>query len=268
MDALLAELESWGPLAVSSIKALTVLVIGWIFAGIVSRAVRRRVLASETLDNTVGSFIAAAIRWAILIAVLATVLGIYGIEATSLVAMLGAATLAIGLALQGTMSDVAAGLLLIIFRPYKLGDYVDIGGTSGTVKDINLFLTELATPDNVKIVMPNGKAWGAVITNFSTHSTRRLDLAFGIDYGDDADKAMAIILDIAKAEERLHKDPEPWVRVTGLGDSSVNLTARLWCDSADYWELKFALTKAIKEAFDTNGISIPFPHVVQIRQDA
>lgn len=156
--------------------------------------------------------------------------------------------------------------MLILFRPYKLGQYVDIGGTSGTVVDLNLFFTELSTPDNVQIIVPNGQAWGSIIRNFSHHDTRRVDLVFGIDYGDDADKAMQIILDRAEADGRVLKDPEPWVRVTNLGDSSVDLTARLWCQAGDYWDLKFALTKAIKEAFDAADISIPYPHSVEIQR--
>jgi small conductance mechanosensitive channel len=164
------------------------------------------------------------------------------------------------------LSDLAAGFMLILFRPYKIGQYVDIGGTAGTVKDLNLFVTELATPDNVQIIVPNGKAWGSIITNYSHHDTRRVDLVFGIDYSDSADEAMAIILQQVEQDARVKSDPAPWVRVTNLGDSSVDLTARIWCDAADYWDLKFALTKAIKEAFDTKGISIPYPHTVEIRK--
>ncbi len=181
---------------------------------------------------------------------------------------MGAATLAIGMALQGTLSDLAAGFMLILFRPYKLGQFVDIAGTSGTVKDINLFVTELATPDNVQIIVPNGQAWGAVITNFSHHATRRVDLVFGIDYGDDIEKAKAIILRLADADERVMSDPAPWVRVTNLGDSSVDLTTRIWVAAEDFWEVKFGLTQAVKEAFDNEGISIPYPHTVEIKRDA
>ena len=154
----------------------------------------------------------------------------------------------------------------LVNRPFDQGDYVDIGGTSGTVKELNLFFTELSTPDNVQIIVPNGQAWGQIIRNFSHHPTRRVDLTFGIDYGDDADKALALILDLARADSRVLADPAPWARVTNLGDSSVDLTARLWCNAPDYWELKFAMTKAVKESFDTNGISIPYPHQVEIQK--
>jgi len=268
MNQAMADMGGYGPLVFNVIKALFVLVIGWIAAGALSGLVRRRVNATPRIDPTLGNFVASVVKWVVLIIVLVAVLGLFGIEATSLVAILGAATLAIGLALQGTLSDLAAGFMLILFRPYKLGQYVDIGGTAGTVKDLNLFVTELVTPDNVQIIVPNGQAWGAIITNYSAHDTRRCDLSFGIDYGDDADKAMTIITELAEADARVHKDPAPWVRVTNLGDSSVDLGVRLWCDAADYWELKFAMTKAVKEAFDAKGISIPYPHSVEIQKTA
>lgn len=260
--------DGLGALVFDVIKAIIVIVVGWAIAGVASKLVKRRLSATPQIDETLGNFAGSVVKWVILIIVLVAVLGLFGIEATSLVAMLGAATLAIGLALQGTLSDLAAGFMLILFRPYKLGQYVDINGTAGTVKDLNLFVTELSTPDNVQIIIPNGQAWGSIITNFSTHETRRCDLVFGIDYGDDADKAMQIILDLAKADERIHDDPEPWVRVTNLGDSSVDLTARLWCDAADYWDVKFDTTKTVKEAFDKKGISIPYPHSVEIKKTA
>jgi small conductance mechanosensitive channel len=268
MEGITEHVGVYGPLIFNAIKALIVLVIGWIVAGAVGSWARRRVMANPNLDDTIGSFVASILKWVILLITLIAVLGLFGIQATSLVAVLGAATLAIGLALQGTLSDLAAGFMLILFRPYKLGQFVDIGGTSGTVKDINLFVTELATPDNVQIVMPNGQAWGSIITNYSTHDTRRLDLTFGIDYGDDADKAMEIIVQVASADDRVHADPAPWARVVNLGDSSVDLGVRVWCNAADYWELKFHLTKAVKEAFDRDGISIPYPHKVTIQKSA
>lgn len=267
MESLLDFAGQYSGLVVNTGKALIVLILGWMIAGLVSRVIRRRVFASETIDNTIGNFMASIVRWLILLVTIIAVLGLFGIEATSLVAVMGAATLSIGLALQGTLSDLAAGFMLIIFRPYKLGQYVDIAGTAGTVKDINLFVTELATPDNVQIIVPNGQAWGAVITNYSHHTTRRIDLVFGIDYGDDAEKAMGIISRIADADMRVNSDPAPWIKVTNLGASSVDITARLWCAAEDYWDLRFELTKTIKEAFDAEGISIPYPHVVQIRKE-
>lgn len=268
MESIVEQAQGFGPLLITAVKALVVLIIGWMVAGAISRMVRNRVNKTPEIDATLGNFAASIVRWVILLMVLVAILGIFGIEATSLVAMMGAATLAIGLALQGTLADLAAGFMLILFRPYKIGQYVDVGGTAGTVVDLNLFVTELVTPDNVQIIIPNGQAWGSVITNFSAHETRRVDVVFGIDYGDDADKAKQIILDTANADERVLKDPEAWARVTNLGDSSVDITMRVWCDAADYWELKFGLTQAIKEAFDKDGISIPYPHTVEIKREA
>lgn len=259
-------LAAYLPLLWSAGKALLVLIIGWIVASRAGALARRRVNRTPHIDKTIGNFVASMVKWVILLMVLVAVLGIFGIEATSLVAVFGAATLAIGLALQGTLSDIAAGFMLIVFRPYKLGDFVDIAGTSGTVKDLNLFVTELVTPDNVQIIVPNGQAWGAIITNFSTHETRRVDLVFGIDYADDAEAAKSLISRIAAEDPRSHAEPAPWVRVTNLGESSVDLTLRVWCDAGDYWEMKFALTQQIKEAFDSAGISIPYPHSVEIQK--
>lgn len=266
MEQITTFLADAGPLVINTIKAIAVLVIGWTFAGVMARLIRTRISTRPEIDPTLGNFFASIVKWVILAMVLAAVLSIFGIETTSLVAMLGAASLAIGLALQGTLSNIAAGIMLVLFRPYKLGQYVDIAGTSGTVKDLNLFVTELATPDNVQVIVPNGQAWGAIIRNFSAHPTRRVDLTFGIDYGDNADKAMQIILDLANADTRVMSTPEPWVRVTNLGDSSVDITARLWCAAEDYWDLKFAMTKDVKEAFDAGGISIPYPHQVEIQR--
>lgn len=261
---MLAELTVWGAFALTVAKAALVLTAGWFAAGFIGGWVKAKLQKSSTVDATVGGFAGSAVRWAILLIVLIAVLGIFGIEATSLVAVLGAASLAIGLALQGTLSDLAAGIMLMIFRPYKIDQFTDIDGTTGTVKDVNLFVTELVTPDNVQILVPNSKAWGAIITNYSAHETRRLDLTFGIDYSDDADKAMKIIEEIATADERVKADPAVWVRVTNLGDSSVDLTARIWCDADDYWELKFHMLKAVKEAFDAQSINIPYPHMMTV----
>ncbi|WP_120499499.1 mechanosensitive ion channel family protein [Roseovarius sp. EL26] len=266
MEGIIESLGSFLPLVVNVGKALLILVVGWSLAGMISGMVRRRIQKNENIDKTLGNFVASIIKWVILLMVLAAVLAVFGIQTTSIVAMLSAATLAIGLALQGTLSDLASGFMLILFRPYKIDQYVDIGGTAGTVVDINLFVTELVTVDNVQIIIPNGQAWGATISNYSHHATRRLDLTFGIDYGDDAEKAMQIILDVAGKDARVLTGPEPWVRVTNLGDSSVDLTARLWCDGADYWELKFEMTKAVKEAFDKGGVTIPYPHSVEIQK--
>lgn len=262
------QLGVYAPILINAGKAVVFLVVGYIVAGMASRFIRRQIARQTRIDATLGVFFSSIAKYAILAVVIIAVLQVFGFQATSLVAVLGAASLAIGLALQGTLSNIAAGVMLIIFRPYKIGQFVDIGGTSGTVRDLNIFTTELVTPDNVSIIMPNAKAWGAIITNYSANPTRRVDLTFNIDYGDDADQAMELIRGIVTADQRVKADPEPWIRMVNLGDSSVDLGVRLWCDAGDYWELKFAVTKAVKKSFDENGISIPYPHQVQIIKNA
>lgn len=268
MDVLVENLGEFGPFILNVAKAILFLIIGYLVAQMFKRIVRRQIERNSRLDPTISNFVASIIYWVIIAAVLIVVLQLFGFQATSLVAILGASTLAIGLALQGTLSDVASGVLLIAFRPYKIGQFVDIDGTSGTVREVTLFTTELVTPDNVQIIMPNSKAWGAVIMNFSTHDTRRVDLVFGIDYSDNSDEAMAVIQNIVDIDDRVLKSPEAWMKVTNLGDSSVDITVRIWVASSDYWDVKFDTTKAVKEAFDQNGISIPYPHQVEISRKA
>ena len=268
MDVLVESLGEFGPIILNVAKAILFLVVGYLAAQMFKRIVRRQIELNSRLDPTISNFVASILYWLIIAAVLIVVLQLFGFQATSLVAILGASTLAIGLALQGTLSDVASGVLLIAFRPYKIGQFVDIDGTSGTVREVTLFTTELVTPDNVQIIMPNSKAWGAVITNFSAHDTRRVDLVFGIDYSDSSDEAMAVIQKIIDTDERVLKSPESWMRVTNLGDSSVDITVRVWVAAADYWDVKFDTTKAVKEAFDESGISIPYPHQVEISRKA
>jgi small conductance mechanosensitive channel len=217
------------------------------------------------LDDTLFGFFGSLARWVILVIAGIFILGQFGIQTTSLVALIGAAGLAIGLALQGTLTNLAAGVMLLIFRPFKVGDYITAGGHSGTVKAIDLFTTELATPDNVQIIVPNGQIWSGSITNFSAHETRRVDLAFGVGYGVNLKDAESLIRDLIDADERIHTDPEPFVKVTNLGDFAVDFTVRVWSDAGDYWGIKHDLTRAVKEAFDENGIDIPFPTQTVLR---
>ena len=246
------------------VGALIVLVIGLRVAGWLGRLVRTISLQQENIDDTLGNFFGSMVRWAVTAAVFIAVLQVFGVPATSFVAILGALTLAIGLSLQGALGNIASGVMIMIFRPYKLGDYVEAAGTAGTVKDINLFQTVLATPDNIQIMVPNSQAIDGVIKNYSGYSTRRVDVTFGIDYGDDIDKAIGIIKSIVDADTRILRDPEPFAKVVNLGDSSVDIATRNWVNSADYWDVKFDLTKQVKEAFDKQGISIPYPHQVEI----
>ncbi len=207
------------------------------------------------------------VKYAIIAFVVIAVLNQFGIQTTSLIAVFGAAGLAVGLALQGTLSNVAAGVMLLIFRPFSIGQYVQVAGTGGTVRSLNLFTTELATPDNVHIVVPNAAIWGSTVLNYSYHSTRRLEWMLGISYGDDIGQAMQCIHAVLDGDDRILSDPETLVAVAELADSSVNIVVRAWVKSEDYWSVKFDLTRAFKEAFDAKGISIPFPqrdvHLIQ-----
>lgn len=247
-----------------AIGALIVLIIGLRVAGWLGRLVRTISMKQESIDDTLGNFFGSMVRWAVTAAVFIAVLQVFGVPATSFVAILGALTLAIGLSLQGALGNIASGVMIMIFRPYKLGDYVEAAGAAGTVKDINLFQTVLATPDNVQIMVPNSQAIDGVIKNYSGYTTRRVDVTFGIDYGDDIDKAIGIIQSIVDADDRIMRDPEPFAKVVNLGDSSVDIATRNWVQASDYWDVKFDLTKQVKEAFDKQGISIPYPHQVEI----
>ncbi len=244
--------------------AAVTFIIGMIVAGVVRRAIRSTALKSERIDDTLGNFFASITYYGIMAIVLIAVLERFGVETTSLVAALGAATLAIGLALQGTLSNLAAGMMIILFRPYSLGDFVEVAGQAGSVKDINLFTTVLATGDNKKVIVPNGSAWGDVITNYSANGKRRVDFTFSIDYGDDIGKAMEIIQKTLRADSRVHKSPDVFTGVTAHGGSSVDIVTKVWCKSDDYWGIYHDAMKNVKEAFDANGISIPYPHQVNI----
>ena len=244
---------------ISIIGAIIILIIGRMVAGWAKTMTAKWLGRSGKIDQSINDFLSNCARYVVLIFTLIMVLSQFGIETTSLIAIFGAAGLAVGLALQGTLSNIAAGVMLLIFKPFKVGDFVEAAGVAGTVKSISLFVTELATPDNVQILSPNGSVWGATVKNFSHHATRRVDFVVGIDYSDDIDKAMDTIHAVINADARAHKDPAPMVVVGNLGDNSVDLTVRVWCNAGDYWGIKFDFTKAFKEKLDSAGISIPFP---------
>ncbi|MEH6754812.1 MAG: mechanosensitive ion channel domain-containing protein [Alphaproteobacteria bacterium] len=244
---------------INVVGALVIIVVGFMVAGWARRALERALSRSGKMDATLLRFFGSLVRYAIIAFVIIAALQQFGVEATSLVAVFGAAGLAIGLALQGTLSNVAAGVMLLMFRPFKIGDFVDIGGKTGTVKEVGLFTTELATGDNVKIIMPNGQIWGQAIANFSANPTRRVDLMMGIDYGDNIDTAMATINRVIGEETRALTDQDSTVAVAELADSSVNIVVRVWVNAADYWGVRWDLTKKLKEQLEADGISIPFP---------
>ncbi|MEQ8355523.1 MAG: mechanosensitive ion channel [Kiloniellaceae bacterium] len=243
----------------SVIGAIVILIVGFVVAGWVRGSVRSALSKVSKVDETLRGFFSSLAYYAVVIFTVIAVLAQFGVQTTSFIAVIGAAGLAIGLALQGTLSNVAAGVMLLLFRPFRVGDYIEGGGLAGTVKSISLFITELATPDNVQIIAPNSELWGSAIKNYSFHPTRRVDLAIGIAYEDDIESALAAIVDEVKKDSRALADPAPMAAVTDLGDSSVNFTVRVWCNAADFWPMKFDLTKNLKNRMDAENISIPYP---------
>jgi small conductance mechanosensitive channel len=247
--------------------ALIILWIGLTIAGRLYRKLVSRAQASENVDTTLGNFAATAVKYAVIIATFLAAIAVVGVPVAKVFVILSAATLAIGLALQGSMSNVAAGLLLVMFRPYKIGDYVEVAGEEGVVEDLNIFTTTLITLDNVKVILSNSEVRGNTIKNFTSQPVRRVDVDFGIDYDDDMDKAIKIITQTAAKDSRVLTEPDaPWAKVSCLNDSSVDIQMRVWCKPDDYWDVRFDLIKAVKEAFDKGGISIPYPHVVEIEK--
>lgn len=243
----------------SVLAAILLLFAAFVIGGWVRRKIVTIALAREELDDTLFTFLGNLARYAVLILVLVVVLNTFGVQTTSLVAAIGAAGLAIGLALQGTLSNVAAGVMIILFRPIKLGDFVSVAGVSGTVKDISLNTTELATLDNVQVIVPNAQVWGSVITNYSVYDTRRAEWTFGVSYGSNLAIAEKVIRDTILSDPRALKDPEPFCQVNNLGDSSVDFLVRVWCASSDKFSFEADMKRQVKEALDRAGIDIPFP---------
>jgi len=251
----------WELLTIYGLKlvaAIAVLIVGrWIAKGLTGFT--EKMLNKRQVDPTIVSFVANLTYIALLVFVVLAALGQLGIQTTSFIAVIGAAGLAIGLALQGSLSNFAAGFLMIIFRPFKVGDFIEGAGVSGTVEKIQIFTTQLKTPDNKTIIIPNAKLSGDNIVNFSVKGTRRVDFVFGIGYDDDIDKARKIITDVIENDARVLKDPPPIIAVMELADSSVNFVVRPWVKVPDYWDLWFDVTETVKKRFDAEGISIPFP---------
>ncbi|MGI1664118.1 mechanosensitive ion channel family protein [Palleronia sp. KMU-117] len=260
--------ESGFELLMNVLGALAIIILALIVSGWTKRAISRTPQRIRHFDPTLASFFGNVAKYLILVIAAITVLGVFGIQTTSMAALIGAAGLAIGLALQGTLSHLAAGVMIVMFRPFKVGDFVEAAGEMGTVREISLFNTELATVDNVQVIVPNGDVFSSTIKNFSAHDTRRLDMVFGISYDSDLKRAEAILKDIVARDARVLPDPEPFIKLTNLGDYSVDFTLRLWCKAADYWDLKFDVTRAVKEEFDAGGIDIPFPTAIELTRAA
>ncbi|MGA9435354.1 MAG: mechanosensitive ion channel domain-containing protein [Roseobacter sp.] len=246
--------------AVGSVFAAAgILILGWIISAWLQGRVRALGRKHKNLDDMLFDFLAAIVRYVVLGFAFLFVLNTFGVETTSIVAVVGAAGLAVGLALQGTLSNIAAGVMLIVFRPVKLGDFVDVGGTMGTVKSLNLNFTELADVSNAQVIIPNAQVWGNIITNYSTNDTRRAEWTFGVGYGVNLADAERIIRETIMADPRSKTDPEPFIQVNNLGASSVDFLVRVWVDAAELFGYQADMKRKVKEALDAGGVDIPFP---------
>jgi small conductance mechanosensitive channel len=269
MEGILDKIIEWGALyGMKIVGALAILLIGRIVVGILTN-IAKKLMRKSNLDETLTKFLSSIIKTALLAILFIVVLNQLGVQTTSFVAIIGAMGLAVGFALQGSLANFAAGVMLILFRPFKSGDFVEAGGTMGVVEEIGIFSTIMKTPDNKKIIIPNSNITGGNITNFSAKETRRVDLVFGIGYDDDLKKAKQLLEQILQADDRILKDPAPVVAVSELADSSVNFVVRPWVKSADYWDVYWDLTEKVKLTFDAEGISIPYPQQdVHMHQNA
>ncbi len=239
--------------------AFAVLVIGLLLAGIISRWVDRAMTRSSRFELTVANFLSSLVKYALWALVLVTVLGQFGVQTTSILAALGGMALAVGLALQGTLSNVASGVMILVQKPFKVGEAINAGSVTGTVQQIGLFTTELKQFDGLFVMVPNSELWNQAIVNYNRHPTRRLELVVGIAYGDSMARAREELLKLALTDDRVLDDPEPVTFVSSLDDSSVGIGMRVWCSTPDYLGLSWDMTEAVKARFDDVGISIPFP---------
>ena len=238
--------------------ALAIFFVGRLIARLITKGLHN-VMQSQEVDKILETFVCNLAYWALMIFVIIAAINQIGVQTTSLIAVMGAAGLAIGLALQGSLANFAAGVLIVMFRPYRVGDFVEAAGIAGVVLQVQILTTVLKTGDNKQIIVPNGQIMGSIITNYSANETRRVDMTIGVSYDDDLDKVRGTIQELVNADDRILKDPECLIAVSALADSSVNFTVRPWVNTADYWGVMFDLTEAIKKRFDQEGISFPFP---------
>ncbi|MFW6272115.1 MAG: mechanosensitive ion channel family protein [Desulfosalsimonas sp.] len=259
MEQIFARLTDLGTVfGVKLLAAVVVLVLGrWV--AIMLRNFLEKSMRRTNVDETLISFSANLAYIALFVFVIIAALAQLGIQTTSFIAILGAAGLAIGLALQGSLANFAAGVLMLLFKPFKVGDYIEGGSTAGTVKEIQIFNTILLTPDNKTVIVPNAQMTGDKIVNYAAQGTRRVDMVFGISYDSDIDRAKQVLHELLNNDSRILSEPAPMVVVLELADSSVNIACRPWVNASEYWNFYFDMTEAVKKQFDANGISIPFP---------
>ena len=244
--------------AINLVTAIAIFYFGRMVVGLLMRGLKKMMQAQD-VDVTLQTFVGNLVRMVLLIFVIIAAISALGIQTTSFIAILGAAGLAIGLALQGSLSNFASGVLIVLFRPYKVGDFVEAAGISGVVEEVQILTTVLKTGDNKKVIVPNGQIMDSVITNYSANDQRRVDMTVGVSYDDDLDKVRSTLEQLVAADDRILDDPACTIAVSALADSSVNFVVRPWVRSADYWGVMFDLTEAIKKRFDKESISFPFP---------
>ena len=259
MNTIIPRLQEWIVFyGIKIILAVVIFIVGrWVAKAL--KKVIQKMMAKQNVETTLASFICNLSYVILMTVVIIAALNQIGIQTASLIAIVGAAGLAIGLALQGSLANFAAGFLMLIFHPFKTGDYIEGAGTQGSVEEIHVFTTQLKTPDNKTVIIPNAKIMGDIIVNFSAKDTRRVDLVIGVSYSDNLQKVKRVLEDVLSKDSRILKDPTPTIAVLELGDSSVNFAVRPWVKTADYWSVYFDLTEGIKKRFDDEGISIPFP---------
>jgi len=256
-DQILNIVSVYGP---KLIGALLTLIIGlWVIS--ILRKVIRKQFEKREMEPSLRGFLNSLIGILLKVMLWISVIGMMGVEMTSFIALLGAAGLAVGMALSGTLQNFAGGVMILIFKPFKTGDFIDAQGHTGSVSEIQIFNTILKTPDNKTVIIPNGGLSTSSMTNFSTEPKRRVDLVFGIGYGDDVDKAKKVLLGLIDADKRILKDPDPFVAVSELADSSVNLVVRVWAEAANYWGIYFDLTESVYKTFEKEGLNIPYPQM-------
>ena len=257
VDTLINLFVVWGPKLVGAILALIIgLYIVKTIAGVIDKA-----MARKEMDPSLRPFIVSLVSTLLKVMVVVSVLGMVGIQMTSFIAILGAAGLAVGMALSGTLQNFAGGVMILTFKPFKVGDYIEAQGYAGTVNTIQIFNTILKTPDNKTIIIPNGGLSTSSMVNYSSEPTRRVDWVFGIAYGDDIDKAKTVLVNLLTANDKVLKDPEPFVELGELADSSVNFTVRAWVNAADYWAVHFYMLENVYRKFGDEGLNIPFPQM-------
>ncbi|WP_452223868.1 mechanosensitive ion channel family protein [Lacinutrix chionoecetis] len=267
------ELQKWidkgYQLTIDYAPKILLAIIIWIIGAFIIKYIRKgigKTMDKANYDISLKKFLINLIGWVLKIVLIVIVLGTVGIETTSLAAVIAAAGLAIGLALQGSLANFAGGVLIMIFKPFKVGDFIKAQGESGTVKEIEIFTTKLTTPDNKEIILPNGSLSNGNITNFSTEPTRRVDVTFGVGYDSDIKTTKEVIMSVINANELILKEPAPAVHVNELADSSINFFTRVWVNKDDYWPINFYMIEETKEALDAAGIEIPYPHAVEIQK--